>query len=375
MNDVVVTGIGLITALGFGREKTWQAVINGRSGVRPDPFFPGYLSARLENFYPPAEMRLLSMGFLAAADALHDSGIDLAAVPAERRGCTVSVSKPNLSSGDLRTIRFTDIFMPDTLGNQLSRVFKFTGPRRNIAAACATGANALIIAAEWIRNGYCDIVLAGAAESSLHPLYQAGFSQMGVLARERVSPFDKNREGFALGEGAGIFVLERKDAAILRGAPVYGTIAGWAMANDHHHPLTFEPSGSTIAAAIRTALDRSGLGYVSYINAHGTGTKYNDAVETKAIKNVFGAAAKKISISSTKAATGHLLGASGAVEFAFSLLALRDNIVPPTLNLREPADECDLDYTPGTARQMPLDSVMSLSFGFGGQIGVLAATR
>jgi 3-oxoacyl-[acyl-carrier-protein] synthase II len=375
METAVVTGIGLVTALGFGREKTWQAILNGQSGIRPDPLCAGYLTAPLPDFYPPAETRLLSMAFLAAAEALYDSSIDMAGVEACRRGCTVSVSKPNLASARPNEIQVTDLFMPDTLGRQLATIFKLAGPVRNIAAACATGTDSIIMAADWIRHGLCDMVLAGAVESSLHPLYQAGFGQMGVLAARCVRPFDRHREGFALGEGAGILVVERKDAAIMRGAHIYGAIAGGTMANDVHHPIAFEPSGATIATALRATLAKAGLGGVDYINAHGTATKLNDIIETRAIKTAFGAHAKDISISSTKAATGHLLGASGAVECALALLAMRDNVVPPTLNLCAPDDECDLDYTPAVARQKKLESVMSLSFGFGGQIGIIAAVK
>jgi len=375
MNKVVVTGIGLVTALGFGREKTWRAVLAGQSGIKPDALNGGHLCARLADFEPPAATRLLSMAFLAAAEAMQDSRIDIAEIGAERVGCTVSVSKPNLASGVGEALRVSDIFMPETLGRQLSQIFKLRGPLRNVVAACASGTNSVIMGAEWIRHGICDAVITGAVESSLHPLYQAAFRQMGVLAARHVRPFDKNREGFALGEGAGILVLERKDMAMLRGAPVYGEIAGSAMANDAGHPVAFNLSGDVIARAIATALTKAELDTVDYINAHGTGTKLNDVIETRAIKKALGSRAYDVSVSSTKAATGHLLGASGAVECAFALLALRDGVVPPTLNLYEPDGECDLDYTPHCARGKNMRTAMSLSFGFGGQIGVIVVSR
>jgi 3-oxoacyl-[acyl-carrier-protein] synthase II len=285
------------------------------------------------------------------------------------------VSKPNLALLKTQCNFFSEAFFPYELSRQLYKIFKLRGPVQNITAACATGTNSPILAAQWIRHGVCDLVLAGAVESSLHPLYFAGFDQMGVLARSVVCPFDKRRQGFALGEGAGIFVLERKDHALMRGARIYGEITGWAMANDASHAVAFGRSGSVIAEAIARALQRAGRDRVDYINAHGTATPLNDIIETRAIKKAFGARAGSISLSSTKAATGHLLGASGAVEFAFSLLALRDQIIPPTLNLCEPDSECDLDYTPQHVRMATVESVMSLSFGFGGQIGVIAATR
>lgn len=375
MNKVVVTGIGLVTPLGFGREQSWEALINSKSGIKSDLENKGLLLARLENFDVPDETRLLSMAFLAGAEAVNDTNLDFMYLDPQRIGCTISVSKPNLAQFNPQSASHPDIFSASTLGKQLYQVFKLRGPLQNIKAACSTGTNSIIIGAEWIKHGVCDIVFCGSAESSIHPLYQAGFKQMGVLASKQVCPFDKKREGFAIGEGAGIIILERKDYAILRGAKIYGEIAGYAMANDISGAVSFSSGGEVIAGAIRNALKQAGLESVDYLNAHGTATKLNDLVETRAIKKALGKKACLVSISSTKAATGHLLGASGAVEFAFSLLALRDRIAPPTLNLTEPDNECDLDYTPQVPKSKQIDTVMSLSFGFGGQIGVLVATR
>ncbi|MHB9155082.1 MAG: beta-ketoacyl-[acyl-carrier-protein] synthase family protein [Endomicrobiales bacterium] len=374
MNKAVVTGMGLVTPLGLGREKTWQALLNGESGVAPDAANAGVLAARVKTIDVPAPARLLSLAFLAAAEAFQDSGLGGAAADRERWGCTVSVSKPNLSSSLTGKAVFSEAFLPFTTGRQLSGIFNLKGPARNITAACATGADSVIIGAQWIEQGLCDVVLAGAVESSMNPLYQAGFRQMGVLASGTVRPFDRRREGFAMGEGAAIFVLERKDHAVLRGASLYGEITGSAMASDTRGIVAFDPSGGSIAAAIQKALARMGR-RVDYIHAHGTATRLNDAVETRAIKKVFGAAARDIAVSSTKAATGHLLGASGAAGFAFCLLALRDGIVPPTLNLDEPDAECDLDYTPHRPRFRKMESALSLSFGFGGQIGVVGVCK
>jgi 3-oxoacyl-[acyl-carrier-protein] synthase II len=194
---------------------------------------------------------------------------------------------------------------------------------------------------------------------------------MGVLSSKGVKPFDRQRDGFAVGEGAGMILLERADTAIMRGAKIYGEVAGWDMSNDSSGAIAFNSDGSSITGAMRRALKRAGLESVDYINAHGTATHINDIVETRAICAAFGEAAPRIPVSSTKAATGHLLGAGGAVEAAFCLLAMRDGAIPPTLNLYEADPECALDYVPGKSRIKPVSHAMSLSFGFGGQIGVV----
>ncbi len=370
MNEAVITGIGIVSPLGLGREKTWQALLKGKSAVTSGPE-GGFLRASIVDLPVPPEGRLLALGFLAAAEAFQDSDMNMSSVNPGRIGCAVSVSKPYLGTGEKLAV--SEQYYPSMLGEQLCRIFKLRGPLQNIAAACATGTNSIILASEWIRQGVCDIVIAGAVESSFHPLYEAGFSQMGVLARSRVSPFGQDREGFALGEGGAVFVLESKEHALYRGVKkIYGEVAGWAMANDVRHPVAFASDGEIIAQAIRTALKKASTDIPQYISAHGTATKLNDVIETEAIKKAFGEKAYGISISSTKAATGHLLGASGAIECAISMLSLRDQLVPPTLNLFAPDPQCDLDYTPLETRRRDIRTVLSLSFGFGGQIGVIA---
>jgi 3-oxoacyl-[acyl-carrier-protein] synthase II len=362
MNRVVVTGIGMATPLGTGRERNWANLLNGISAVSRDDRFGGVLTARVNGLDVPDQTRLLSLGFLAAAEALHDSGVMHSNYEPEEVGCTVSVSKPTLPG------LFSDTSL---LGTQLRKVFMFKGPQQNIAAACATGADSIILGAEWIRNGVCDAVICGAAEASLQPLYVGAFDNMGVLARKTVTPFGVSREGFAMGEGAAVIVLESKKTAMLRGAEPYGELSGWAMANDASSELVFDSDGATIAQAVKKALGTAWINEMEYINAHGTATKSNDLAESRAIKKAFGAAASNISISSTKAATGHLLGAAGAVEAGFCLLAMRDKVAPATLNLFDPDPECGLDFTPLVPRRRVIKNSMSLSFGFGGQIGVL----
>jgi len=371
MNKVVVTGIGMITPLGLGRERTWRSLLNGESGVSRDAQDPEIFTARVNLGDVPREMRLLSMAFLSAAEALFDSGIDISRYEPQKVGCTVSVSKPNLySEKDI-----VGNFLQSNLGDQIKRIFKLSGPAQNLTAACATGVDSVIMGAEWIKNGIADVVIAGSAESPFHPLYVSGFKRMGVLSSKGVRPFDKKRDGFAIGEGSAVFVLENKKAATLRCAKIYGEISGYAMAEDAKDPTSFGKDGAIIAKAIQNALKSAKLKRVDYINAHGTATKHNDLTETRAIKKVFGKMAAKIPVSSTKAATGHLLGASGAIEIAFCLLAIRENAIPPTLNLNQPDKELDLDYVPGRSRLQAVNSAMSLSFGFGGQIGVIVLTR
>jgi 3-oxoacyl-[acyl-carrier-protein] synthase II len=375
MNEVAITGIGMVTPLGVGREKTWAALTASASAVTTSKLYPGILTASVEGLPFPPELRLLSMGFLAAAEAVDDARLNLHGIAAQRIGCTVSASKPNLAASDESAIPFNEAYYQGAVGEQLYRILKLRGPIRSISAACSTGTHSIILAAQWIREGLCDVVIAGAAESSLHPLYLAGFSKMGVLAKDQVRPFDTHRQGFAIGEGAGIVIVENKHHALMRGAKVYGILNGWAMANDIHMACTFSPDGQSIAGAITSVLKMSSQATVDYINAHGTATTHNDRAESLAIRQAFGHEAGGIAVSSTKAATGHLLGASGAVELGISLLALRDNTIPPTLNLNFPDPDCDLDYTPHLSRRRSISSIMSLSFGFGGQIGALAARR
>jgi 3-oxoacyl-[acyl-carrier-protein] synthase II len=238
----------------------------------------------------------------------------------------------------------------------------------NLSSACATGLQSVMAGAEWVREGRCDFVLAGAAESSLHPLFTSAFEQLGVLSNSgRPRPFDKGRDGFLMGEGAAVFLLESRASAVRRDAKIYGTLLGWDFACDAHHATRFNSNGARIAGSLERALARAGVsaGDVGYVNAHGTGTALNDRLEALALTAVFGG--RGAAVSSTKAATGHLLGAAGAVELAFTFLALRDGILPPTLNLSDP-ETADLDFIPETSRARAVRAAAALSFGFGGSI-------
>jgi 3-oxoacyl-[acyl-carrier-protein] synthase II len=371
MNNIVITGIGLATPLGLGREKSWGQLLLSKSAVSPDLLNPDILTARIEGLNLAPETRMLSLAFLAAAEALSDSGLNPQLSDYDKLGCTLSSSKPNLLNSAGNKIIFSEIFLQSTVGMQLARVLKLGGRVINVSAACATGAVSIIEAARLIESGECDAVIAGAVEASFHPLYVAGFSQMGVLAKNIACPFDRKREGFALAEGSGALVLERKDIAVLRGAKIYGELSGWGMSCDTQNTVNFDPSGKNIALAVKKALSMSGTGSVGYINAHGTGTSLNDVMETRAYREAFGDRVFDIPVSSTKAATGHLLGASGAVEAAFCLLALRDGALPPTLNLTDTDRDCGLSHIPHRPLERNIDSSMSVSYGFGGQIAAL----
>lgn len=346
---IVVTGIGLVTPLGADRETSWKALLDGASGVDG-----GAARCPAGLLHGP---RAVSAAVAAAAAALADAGAALD--DGDEWGCVVSSTKPILPG----------YLWPDRVPAAVARAFGVSGPVMNVASACATGAHSVMTGAEWIREGRCRYVLAGASESSLDPLYLAGFSQMGVLSESgRVRPFDRSRDGFIVGEGAAVFVLESEGGARERGARARGKLLGWDSGCDAHHATRFNSSGARMAGSLRRALARAGAAPESldYVNAHGTATPLNDALEASALRSVFGARSG-VSVSSTKGATGHLLGATGAVELAFSFLALRDGCAPPTLNLEEP--ECDgIDFVPKSARSRRLSTAASLSFGFGGSL-------
>ncbi len=373
--DIVISGIGMITPLGSTREQTWSNLLAGCSGI----VFTGHgLEAPILGFSENgARSRTGDFALVAAQEALRHAEINSSLIETKKIGCAIGQSKPLLKSADSSTLLDPSLIMSSFSGWSaeavVQREFGFSGPAQNIVAACATGIAAIELASSWIRSGLCDLALAGASESSLHPLYRAGFSQMGVLSEgnspDCVRPFDANRNGFAMGEGAAILVLESKESARERGFPPLAVLRGARMKQNTSDAVRFDPQGEEIASLIRETIGSHRE--PDYINAHGTGTRYNDAVETKGIRLAFGAKAEKIPVSSTKAATGHLLGAAGAVEAAISILALRDGFIPPTLHLTTPDPDCDLDYVPHTARRQDLDSVLSLSFGFGGQMGAV----
>ncbi len=361
-DSIVITGIGLVTPLGESRDVTWQKIKDG-SECLPNSMSPYTRFAPIHNLN--GKHRIFSIASLAVREALLDAKIDLENTNLERVGCSVSVSKP--------IVQFPlPPLAPESVNQYIRRSFRIEGPSQNLIAACATGVFSLITAMRWLQENSCDMVIAGSVESSLDPLYISGFDSLGVLS-DFSCPFDRRRNGFVMGEGAGILILERKEWAIARGAHIYAEILGGAVGSDSNHPTSFCLDGSSIATVLKRALKNSFVECedVQYINCHGTGTKMNDLIETKAIKTVFGEGAYDLSLSSTKAATGHLLGASGSVEAAITALSIDDDFVPPTLHLEEKDSTCDLDYTPLHGQKKTVDVALSLSFGFGGHIGAI----
>ncbi len=411
MNGIVVSGIGIVTPLGASREKTWTGLLNGKTAVQRTS---AGLEARVFDFsLNGARSRMGDFALLAAEEALRDAGFDPTQLKGRNIGCAVSQSKPlvfeipgfpkntvPLPNGEGAGVgqnrsersgltpplspplagRGTGFFLETELlfssffgwsaESVVQREFRLEGPTANLVAACATGIASIQAGAQWISAGLCDIVLVGAAESSLNEFYRAGFQQMGVLADEKgPRPFDRHRTGFVMGEGAAVMVLESERSVRARGKTPLAKLLNAVMRQSPSDILRFDPDGDSVAALIKQCL--GGSGAPGYINAHGTGTLFNDLTETRGIKKALGEKAKAVPVSSTKAATGHLLGAAGAVEAAFAVLALRDQAAPPTLNLTERDPECDLDYVSGGTRQTLMSSTMSLSYGFGGQMGAV----
>jgi len=399
MRRVVVTGLGAVTPIGADAPSTWRAAVAGESGIDfissfDASGFPVRIAAEVKDFDPkqvasPKDARrldrniLLSLG--AAREAVADARLDGAYSP-DRIGILfgtaiggfIGIMEQAEVLRERGPDRVAPTFLPnvlvDTASGQLAISLGFRGPNYAPVSACATGSTAIGEAAEVIKRGDADAVLAGGAEACLHPLVLAGFCAMrGLVAEEehppRASrPFDATRAGFVMGEGACVLVLEELEAAERRGATVYAEILGYGMSNDAHHLAQPDPASVGVAEMMRHALRRADVepGRVGYINAHGTSTPLGDAAETRAIKEVFGDHARRIAVSSTKSVTGHCFGAAGAIEAMMCVLAVRDGVLPPTMNYVHPDPECDLDYVPNEARQTQVDVALSNAMGLGG---------
>ncbi len=411
---VVVTGTGLITSLGTGVEKNWQALLAGKSGIAPITRFPvGKIDTHFagevkdfdpEQFIEKKEVRrldLFAQFAVAASDmAMKESGLPIGldkpgGYAPEKVGVIVGSGIGGLSSLEEQHKkglekgfdRLSPFFIIQMIINmapgQLSIRYGAKGPNWSPVSACSTSAHAIGEAWKSIRLGETDAVIAGGAEAAITPLGVGGFSVMKALSTRnddptRASrPFDKDRDGFVMGEGAGIVVLEELEHARRRGANVLAEVVGYAANSDAYHVTAPSPEGEGAARCMRLALESARLPpeAVGYINAHGTSTPFNDANETRAIKAVFGAHAKKLAVSSTKSMTGHMLGAAGAAEAVIGVLALTRNVLPPTINYTTPDPDCDLDYVPNQPREVRVDAVMSNSFGFGGTNAVLLFSR
>ena len=406
---VVVTGLGIVCPVGNSVSEAWSSILAGKSGIaRITRFDPAPLSCQIagevKNFdvashLSPKEARrmdrFMHLGIAAGAEAIKDSGLEVTEANAERIGVNIGSGMgglpmieetyDDLLKGGPRKI--SPFFVPGTIINMvsgnLSILYGLKGPNLAMVTACTTSAHCIGEAGRLIEYGDCDVMVAGGAESTVTMLAVGGFASARALSTRNDDPasasrpWDKDRDGFVLGEGAGILVLEEFEHARKRGAKIYAELAGYGMSGDAHHITAPQESGDGAARCMANALRNAQLAKedVDYINAHGTSTPLGDLAETVALKRCFGDHAKKLAVSSTKSMTGHLLGAAGGVEAVFSALAIRDQIAPPTANLLNQDPACDLDYVPNTARRMPIRAALSNSFGFGGTNGTLILKR
>ncbi|WGF90052.1 beta-ketoacyl-ACP synthase II [Marinivivus vitaminiproducens] len=407
MRRVVVTGLGLVTPLGCGVDATWRALLQGKSGVRAIERFPtedlpariagivpseGPAAYRAEDYVAPKDVRkndpFILYGIAAAHQAVHDAGW----LPEDeedrcRTGVLIGSGIGGLGTiADTAVIleksgprRVSPFFISSSLINEVSGQVSirhgFKGPNHAVVTACSTGAHALGDAARFIALGDADVMVAGGAEAAVCRIGMAGFAACKALSThfndtpERASrPYDKGRDGFVMGEGAGCVVLEELEHARARGAKIYAELVGYGLSGDAYHITAPAPDGDGGFRSMTAALRRAGMTPedIDYVNAHGTSTPLGDEIELGAVKRLFGEHAYRLSMSSTKSAIGHLLGAAGAVEAIFSILALREGIVPPTLNLDDPSDGCDIDLVPHEAKRRTVRAALSNSFGFGG---------
>jgi len=409
MTRVVVTGMGAITPIGNDVETFWQNVVAGCSGMGPITLFDASamktrIAAEVKGFDPEAWFgrkearrmdRYAQFALAATQQALQDARLDPAQVDRERVGVILGTGiggigamvqgvETLITRGPDRISPLTvPMMLADTAPGLIAIAYGFRGLNMAVVTACASGANAIGEAMRLIRQGDADVVIAGGAEAAILPVAVAAFNAMGAISTrneepERASrPFDRTRDGFVMGEGAGILILERLEHAQARGARVYAEVVGYGTSADAYHITAPPENGEGAALAMRRALADAGLSPrdIDYINAHGTSTPLNDRSETQAIKAVFGEAAYNVPISSTKSMIGHLLGAAGAVEAIVCIRAITDGVIPPTINYEHPDPECDLDYVPNGARRKPVRAAMSNSFGFGGHNACLIFQR
>ena len=398
---VVVTGIGLVTPVGIGRDETWSAITAGKSGIAPTTLFDvtefaTKFSGEVKNWEPTRWIekrdaktydRFLQFGVVASQLAKDDAGLVVDEKNADRVGVYIgaglggvaTIEKTHsalLEKGPRRGI--SPYFVPMIIVNMapglVSIRFGCKGPNFSHVSACSTGAHSIGEAMRSIQRGDCDVMFAGGCEATITPLGVGGFNAMRALSTRNEEPtrasrpFDLDRDGFVIAEGAGVLILEELETAKRRGAHIYCEIVGYGASSDAHSMVQPPDGGEGAQRCMKMALADAKMDpeRVGYINAHGTSTKQGDIAETVAVKTVFGDHAKKLAMSSTKSMTGHTLGAAGGIEAAFAVLAIQEGVLPPTVNLEKPDPECDLDYVPNQARQAKLDVALSNSFGFGG---------
>ena len=397
---VVITGVGLVTPVGVGVEDSWEAICAGKSGIGKITRFDASAYATQiagevkdfdpEQFLPKKDAKrtqpFIAYALAASRMAVDDSGLVIDDANAARVGVLTGCGLGGLRllEDTCRVIdqkgpkRVSPFFIPMMIGNMaagmISIQFSARGPNSSVATACAAGAHAVGDACKIIQRGAADAMIAGGVESVITPSCLAGFGAMKAIStrndepQKASRPFDRDRDGFVVGEGAGMMILESLDGALQRGARIYAEIVGYGMSGDGYHMTAPSPDGEGAARCMQAALDDAKLGAdrIDYINAHGTSTPLNDLYETRAVKSVFKESAWKVPISSTKSMTGHLLGGAGGIETVFTALAVHHGIIPPTINLDHPGEECDLDYVPNVARKAEIGYAMTNSFGFGG---------
>lgn len=406
---VVITGLGMVSPLGNTVAETWSGIVEGKSGIASlthfdTSAFPTQFGGSVKDFDVTAYMSqkearrmdiFMQYGIAAASQAIQDSGLEVTDANRTRIGVAVGSGIGGLgcieenhsllnSSGPRKLSPF---FVPASIINMVSGhvsiKYGLQGPNFSLATACTTGTHSVGFGSRCIAYGDADVMVVGGAEMGSTPLGLAGFSASRALSTRNDDPqaasrpWDKDRDGFVLSDGAGVLVIEEYEHAKARGANIYAEVSGFGMSGDAHHVTAPPEDGRGAAAAMANAVRDAGLNadQVDYINAHGTSTPAGDVAETLAIKTVLGSAAGKVAISSTKSMTGHLLGAAGAIEAVFSVLAIKDQLAPPTINLDNPGEGCDLDYVPNTARNMKINVVLSNSFGFGGTNACLLFSR
>lgn len=407
---VVVTGVGAVTPVGNTAASMWESLVNGRSGIGPVTQFDASqhssrIAGEIKDFDPTQWLSekevtrndpFVRFAIGAASMAVEDSGLEITDQNSARVGVLIGSGiggtrtweEQNAVLNERGPSRVSPFFVPmliaDMASGQVSILTGARGPNSTVVTACATGSHAIGDAVEIIRRGAADAMIAGGAEAAVRPLAMAGFCSMRALSTrnddyEHASrPFDKERDGFVIGEGSGVVVLEELEHARARGARIYGEVVGYGMSGDAYHITLPAPNGDGAIRCMQLAIEDAGIepAQIDYINAHGTSTPPNDRTETAAIKEVLGEdSARQVAVSSTKSMMGHLLGAAGAVETIICLLAIKNGVVPPTINYMVPDPDCDLDYVPNEAREMDINYALSNSFGFGGHNATLILAK
>lgn len=407
--QVVITGMGVVSPVGNNVKAFWEALCSGKSGIGSITKFDAgdfqvtiggeVKNLHAENYLEKKELNRLDdftiYALIAAQEALEDAGLSDGLEDSDRFGVIVGSGVGGIATMEDQNRRlvsrgprgispyFIPMYISDIAPGHISMKWGLKGPNYSVVSACSSASHAIGDALRLIQYGDADAVLAGGSEAAVTPLALAGFINMRALSRRNAEPekasrpFDADRDGFVMGEGAGLLVLESSDHAMNRGARIYGEVAGYGATADAYHVTAPAPGGEGAARAMKRALQDARIQPedVDYINAHGTSTPYNDKAETEAIKTVFGDAAYKLRISSTKSMTGHLMGASGGIEAVATALAITEGIIPPTINYDTPDPECDLDYTPNKAARAEIKLAISNAFGFGGHNAVLVIRR